>query len=154
METEKVRKKICFVSSSGGHYEEIKQLKPLLEKYDGFFVTEKTDFKNDARYFLISTGSNDVLVIFKLLIMFFQSLFIWIKECPDYVVTTGAMICIPFLILCKICRKKIIYIETFARVYDASKTGKFMYKHSDLFIVQWESLKTIYPKAVYGGSIF
>ena len=29
-----------------------------------------------------------------------------------------------------------------------------MYKHADLFIIQWESLKEVYPDAVYGGSIY
>ena len=79
---------------------------------------------------------------------------IWCKESPDFVVTTGAMVVIPMVFLAKIFRKKSIYIESFARVYDASKTGKLMYKYSDLFIVQWDSLKTVYPDAVYGGSIY
>ena len=29
--------KLCLVSSSGGHYEQLRQLKPLLKKYDGFW---------------------------------------------------------------------------------------------------------------------
>ena len=148
-------KKLCFVSSSGGHFEEIKCLTPLLEKgYDGFFVTEDTDFNSNAKYKMISTGSNDVFVFFKLFIMFWHGLYIWIKERPDCVITSGALICLPFWILCRIFRKKFIYIETFARVQGGSKTGKFMYKRADLFIIQWKSLKAVYPDAVYGGSIF
>lgn len=146
--------KICFVSSSGGHYEEIKQLTPLLEKYNGFFVTEKTDFLYDVPYIMISTGSNDKFVIPKMIIMFLQGLYIWIKEKPDFVISTGALISVPFLVFCKLCRKKMIYIETFARMYDGSKTGKFMYKYADLFLIQWESLHEVYPNAIYGGSIF
>ena len=51
-------------------------------------------------------------------------------------------------------RKKIIYIESFARVDNASLTGKLFYKIADVFIVQWEELLKIYPKAIYGGGIF
>ena len=29
-----------------------------------------------------------------------------------------------------------------------------MYKFADLFIVQWETLKKVYPNAVYGGGIY
>jgi len=29
-----------------------------------------------------------------------------------------------------------------------------MYKRADLFIVQWENLKEIYPDAIYGGSLY
>ena len=34
--------KLCLVSSSGGHWEQLQKLQPLIDKYDGFLVTEKT----------------------------------------------------------------------------------------------------------------
>lgn len=34
--------KICFAASSGGHYEQLMMLKPLMKKYSGFVLTEKT----------------------------------------------------------------------------------------------------------------
>ena len=83
-----------------------------------------------------------------------RSVKIWIREQPDYVITTGTLVVLPLAFLAKIFRKKLIYIETFARVYDGTRAGKLMYKYADLFIVQWESLKKIYPNAVYGGSIY
>ena len=148
------KKKICLISSSGGHYEQLRMLAPLAEKYDIFWVTERTKYPSKADYYLLQTGSTDVFFVFKMIFNFFKSLLIWCKESPDFVVTTGAMVVIPMVFLAKIFRKKVIYIESFARVYDASKTGKLMYKYSDLFIVQWDSLKTVYPDAVYGGSIY
>jgi len=33
---EKKNVKICFAASSGGHYEQLMMLKPLMEKYDSF----------------------------------------------------------------------------------------------------------------------
>lgn len=33
--------KICFVSSSGGHWEQLQKLKPLADKYEGFFCNGK-----------------------------------------------------------------------------------------------------------------
>ena len=41
-ERKKERIKICFAASSGGHFEQLLMLKPLMEKYEGFLVTEKT----------------------------------------------------------------------------------------------------------------
>ncbi len=61
---------------------------------------------------------------------------------------------LPFCFWAKVFRKKFIFIETFARVTDASKPGKMMYKYADLFIVQWKSMLDVYPNAVYGGSIY
>lgn len=146
--------KLCLVSASGGHYEQLKQLTPLIDKYDGFFVTEKTKFKSPAKYYLPATGFGDFWVLPKTMIMFIKAINIWIKEKPDYVITTGTYISIPFALLARLTRKKFIYIETFARVYDGTRAGKLMYKFSDLFIIQWETLKKIYPKATYGGSIY
>ena len=83
-----------------------------------------------------------------------KSLYIFIRVRPNYVITTGTMIVIPMAIIAKIFKRKLIYIETFARINDGTKTGKLLYKYADLFIVQWIELLKIYPKAIYGGSIY
>jgi UDP-N-acetylglucosamine:LPS N-acetylglucosamine transferase len=77
-----------------------------------------------------------------------------LKEKPDTIISTGALVTFPICLLGKLMRKRIIYIESFARVDTASLTGKLMYRIADLFIVQWEELLKIYPKAMYGGGIF
>ena|SRR5690554_510972 len=146
--------KIGLISSSGGHYEQLKMLAPLSKKHDVFWVTEKTDYTSKADYYLLQTGMKDRLFPVKMVVNFIKTLGIWIKENPDYIITTGTMVALPMAFLAKIMRKKLIYIETFARVYDGTKAGKLMYKHADLFIIQWESLKEIYPDAIYGGSIY
>ena len=33
-------------------------------------------------------------------------------------------------------------------------TGRLIYPIADLFIVQWKEMLKLYPKAVYGGSIY
>lgn len=148
------RKKICFISSSGGHFEQLKMLKPLSNNYDTFWVTEKVDFASDADYYLYQTGLKDKLFLFKMFLNFLKVIRIWYKEKPDYVITTGAMIVIPMALLAKIMRKKLIFIETFAVVESGTRTGKLLYKFADLFIIQWESLLDEYPKAKYGGSLY
>ena len=61
--TEK-RLKVCLISSSGGHYEQLQMLKKLGEKYDIFWVTEKTKYSGNANYYLHQTGLKDVFCIF------------------------------------------------------------------------------------------
>ena len=34
-------KKVLFISSTGGHFSELLQLKPLFKKYDSYIITEK-----------------------------------------------------------------------------------------------------------------
>lgn len=146
--------KICLISSSGGHYEQLKMLKKLENKYNIFWVTEDTDYNSKADYFLPQTGLKDKMFPIKMFKNLYKSIRIWNKEKPDIVITTGTMVVLPIAFIAKITKKKLIYIETFARVNDGTKAGKLMYKFADLFIIQWEELKDIYPNAIYGGSIY
>lgn len=146
--------RICLVSSSGGHWEQLQKLQPLIDKYDGFFVTEKTQFKADARYLLVQTDLKDKMMPLKMIINCFRALKIWIKERPDFVITTGTMVAFPFYIMAVLTRKKFVFIETFGRANMPTVAGQKMEKHSDLFIVQWESQKKFYRKAVYGGCLY
>ncbi len=150
----KKRMKLCLISSSGGHYEQLSMLRKLENKYDLFWVTEKTDYKGNADYYLAQTGSKDWCMPIKMLGNCFKTLRFWIKEKPQAVITTGTMVALPVCFLAKICKKRVIYIETFARVRDCTRAGKLMYKIADLFIYQWEYLEKFYPNGVYGGSIY
>lgn len=151
-------KKICFTASSGGHFEQLMMLKPLMDKYDSFIVTEKTDYSvmnNDRKvYYLGQINRNEKTFIFKMIINSFKSLNIFIKEKPDIVISIGALSTIPICILSKIFRKKVIFIESFAKVTSPTLTGKLVYKFADQFYVQWEQLKEYYPDAICKGGIY
>ena len=133
----------------------LQKLKPLADKYEGFFVTEKTQFDAPlASYFMMQTDLKDKLMPFKMLVNSVKALKIWIKEKPDLIITTGTMVAYPFYLLSIICKKKFIFIETFGRANMPTVAGKLMEKHSDLFIVQWETQKKHYKKAIYGGCLY
>ena len=61
---------------------------------------------------------------------------------------------IPLCILMKLRRKKLIYIESFAKITSPTKTGKLLYKYADQFYVQWKSMLKVYPNAIYLGGIY
>lgn len=155
-------KKVMFISSTGGHFNELLQLKPLFEKYDYHIVTEKDkmtqcfkeEYKEKISYLLYGTRAHIFKYIIQLIINCFLSLFLFIRIRPKYIVTTGTHTAGPMCCLGKIFGSKIIYIETFANRHTKTATGKLIYKFADLFIVQWEELLEIYPKAVLGGSIY
>ena len=94
------------------------------------------------------------IITYKRFCISFKTIYIIAKERPDFVVTTGTMVAIPMCVLLKLFRKKVIYIETFSRVTNCTRAGKFMYGKADLFIYQWEQLAKYYPDGVYGGSIY
>ena len=156
------KKKVLFISSTGGHLDELIQLKPMFEKYDYHIVTEKTKsnlnlknkFPKKVSFLVYGTKDHMLTYPFKLLYNCFKSLFIFIKIRPKYIVSTGAHTAGPMCCLGKIFGSKIIYIETFANSKTKSATGSIVYKFADLFIVQWEDMLELYPKAVYGGWIY
>lgn len=146
--------KLCLVSSSGGHWEQLQKLQPLIDKYDGFLVTEKTQFEAKARYFMLQTDLKDKFMIPKMIVNSMRALSIWVKEKPDFVITTGTMVAYPFYLLAVLFHKRFIFIETFGRANMPTVAGKLMEKHADLFIVQWETQKKYYKKAIYGGCLY
>lgn len=55
--------RLCLVSSSGGHWEQLQKLKPLTAKYPGFFVTERTRFPvSKGIYRMLQTDGKDPLM--------------------------------------------------------------------------------------------
>ena len=131
--------KICLISSSGGHFEQLKMLKQLKTKYDIYIVTEKTEYKENCNYTLHAGSNSQIISIWHLFLNFFESLIHITKEKPDVIISTGTMVAFPTILWAKFFKKKVIYIETFARVYGVTKAGKFIYNHHlyDLFIYQW-----------------
>lgn len=151
-------KKVCFAASSGGHYEQLLMLKPLMEKYDSFILTEKTKYsteiENVKSYYLLQVNRKEKLFILKMIWNTFKSVFFFIKERPDVVITTGVLSTIPMCLIAKIFGRKLVYIESFAKINSPTETGKFLYKFADRFYVQWETMLKYYPEAVFLGGIY
>lgn len=151
-------KKLCFAASSGGHFEQLSMLKPLMEKYDSFVVTEETEYKAEIKgqkmYYLHQVNRKEKTMLLWLIVNSFKSLKLMIVEKPDVVITTGVLAMIPLCLLAKFFRKKLIYIESFAKISSPTETGKLLYRYADRFYVQWESMKEFYPDAIYLGGIY
>lgn len=157
MEMEKEKKKLCFAASSGGHYEQLMMLKSLMEKNDSCIVTEKTSYnaKTDIRtYYMLQVNRRELLFLPKMIVNTFRAARILRKEKPDAVICTGVLAMIPLCFLGKMTGRKLIYLESFAKVTSATLSGKLLYKYADRFYVQWESMLEIFPKAVYKGGIY
>ena len=154
-------KKVLFISSTGGHLNELLQLQDVIKKYDSYILTEKTKStiglkeKYGSRLGFFKYGSKSHLsYIYIYPWNCLKTIYFFFKIRPDVVVTTGAHTAVFMCYLAKLFRRKIIYIETFANLYTKSISGKLVYPIADVFIVQWESMLKLYPKAVYGGWIF
>ena len=113
----------------------------------------KTPWNEDV-YFVPQINRKEKGFMLHFVKLFFKVSKILKVEKPDYIISTGALATFPVCVIGKLRGVKIIYIESFARVDDASMTGKLMYPIADLFLVQWEEMLKIFPKAIYAGGIF
>ena len=152
------QRKICFAASTGGHFEQLMMLRPLMERYDSFVLTEKTSYNvlkdGEKVYYLAQVNRKEKLWLFHMIGNAFRSLGIYLKERPNVVICTGVLAMIPMCLLCRLFGGKLIYLESFAKVTSPTETGKLLYKFADRFYVQWEQMLDIYPDAVYLGGIY
>ena len=153
-ETKKL--KVCLVGSSGGHLTHLYMLKPFWQDHDRFWVTFN---KEDARSVL--EGERMIPCYFptnrSLKALVINSRLAWKtlrKEKPDLIISSGAAVAVPFFWLGKMFGAKTIYMEVFDRIDKPTLTGKLVYPVTDTFLVQWEEMKKVYPKAINLGSIF
>ena len=150
--------KVCFAASSGGHYEQLTMLKPLMQKYDSFVVTEKTGYSTEIEgekmYYMEQVNRKESTFIPRMIVNLLRSMKIYFVEKPDVIICTGVLAMIPLCLIAKLHHKKLIYIESFAKVTSATETGKLMYRFADQFYVQWQSMKEVYPNALYLGGIY
>ncbi len=144
---------MCVVCSAGGHLAEA-LLAVSASNVDRFFITKQdghvAERLEGRRVYFVEDPHTSLLGYLK---NAFQSLRIYLRERPDIILTTGAGIAIPSCLIGKIFGAKIIFIESGARVTTMSKTGKLLYKFSDVCYVQWETLQRKYPKSKYAGRL-
>ena len=147
--------KICIAVSAGGHLVEALQLKDAWKSKSNFYISDRrvnaiSLAKKEKIYFILPPRRSYL----RTAIAFLQTFFIFLKERPDIIISTGAEIGYPALILGRIFRKKTIYIESLARVNSPSLCGRMVYGKVDHFYVQWKNGKKWFPKAKYVGSVF
>lgn len=133
-------------------------LKPLIEKYNGYIVTEKIGY--DVKVgdipvkYVFPINRTDKTFILKFLTNILKSFFIVLTDRPDLTISTGALAAVPLMVWTKFFGGKVVYIESFAKINSPNLSGKITYKFADQFYVQWESMKKFYPNAIYKGGIY
>ncbi len=144
---------IGLICSPGGHLVEVLQLLEAFEGRSVFFLTykEKATVDRTNTYYVSNFAKRPMSVITGVL----KILYVFLKERPGILFSTGAEIAIPAFYIGKFFfRTRLIYLECSAQVYHRSLTGRWIYPIADLFLVQWEPLLGEYgSKAKYVGGL-
>lgn len=146
---------ICLVCSSGGHLYQLYCLEDLWRVKRHFWVSFPTQ---DAKYLLTKEKvywayfpTNRSIV--NLIKNFWLAWTVLRKERPAYILSTGAGVAVPFIIIGKALNIRTIYLESITRNEKLSLSGQLIYPFVDKLLVQWPELAKKYQKAEYKGQV-
>jgi beta-1,4-N-acetylglucosaminyltransferase len=152
--------KFLIASSTGGHLNEVLQLKKIYKEYEYLIVTEDVPINNTIlkgfNYELVkANGENRDFTFWRnFFINIYLAFKIILKNRPTAIVTTGSHTAVPFCYIGKLFGCKVIFILSFCRTNSRARSADLVYPIADLFFVQWEETKKFYKKAVYVGPVF
>jgi UDP-N-acetylglucosamine:LPS N-acetylglucosamine transferase len=134
-------KKILAVASGGGHWIQMMQLKKVFDGHDVSFVSVKEFYRQDVlpyRFYSVM----DVSRLNKWLIIFLigKLIYIFIKEKPEVIITTGSAPGMLALRIGKMFGARTIWIDSIANVDEISFSGRKAIKFADLCLTQWPHL--------------
>ena len=158
-------KKALVVLGMGGHTAQIIKLIDLLGTvYEYHYVIGHDDVTSKFKIKLRGTtyivrnprgiSDNSFIKIFlNFLLSTINVIHLYLKVKPDFVISSGPAIAVPFFWVAKVFKIRSIFIESWSRIHTKSKTGILVYPVADLFFVQWKYMTTLYPRSIYAGRI-
>lgn len=141
--------KILLISSTGGHFNALQKLHSFWGKHECCWVTFKTNstesvLDGEKVYWAYGPTNRNIPNLFRNLYLAYTVLK---NEKPQLVLSTGAGLAVPFIILASILGIKTAFIESFTRVKELSLSARLVLPFLDKLYVQWEELETKYAKA-------
>ena len=153
-------KKLCLAASGGGHLRQLMQMLPAFKDHDFYFLTEATPLglslvdKYRVRlvpHFAFGQRKSDGYLRFfwAAFTNFVMSVLHFLRERPDVIITTGAGAAFYTIIFGWVFRRKVIILESLARVKSISKFGELAARYATHYLVQWPDLVQLNAKAVH-----
>lgn len=146
-------KKICIVSSCGGHLTEVRCLLPAYQDMPHFYVlNDHAELPPDMRgiTYFIAHSERD----WKFLLNLWEAFRILRQERPTLILSTGAGPAVPFALVGRyLFGIRVVFVETITRIDRPSMTGRIMYRLAHDFFYQWESLRPFFPRGICAGPL-
>jgi len=152
--SEKNKRKVLAIASPGGHWIQLNKIcNPLETQFDMVYVTPGAQYssaKIDRKVLNITDAS--ATSKHKLIPLALQLLWIFIKERPTAIISTGAAPGAIAFLLAKFLPIKTIWVDSIANVSILSRSARMVKNHADLVITQWQPLSDG-KEIIYKGSI-
>ena len=144
----------CFVSSTGGHLAHLLPLTDVVGSNRIWVTFRKPDalfHLADERVLFAYFPTNRNLL--NLARNFFVAARVLALYRPRVIVSAGAGVAIPFFVLGRLCRSRLIFLEVFDRIDSPTITGRLCHVLAHRFLVQWPEQQAFYPKAELVGAV-
>ena len=134
-------KKILAISSSGGHWTQLRRIAPAFETHTVVYISTLKGYLKEvsgSRYYKVKDASSWNKI--GLIILLFQLFKIVLIEKPDIVISTGAAPGVFAIIIARIFGARTIWLDSIANYEEISFSGKLAKYFTHLHLTQWEHL--------------
>lgn len=150
----KAPQRVLIVASPGGHLLQMLALEPAWGDAERTWVTlHSTDveylLRDEAVIYGHGPTPRDIGNFFRNLRLARRVLR---EQNPDVVISTGAGLALPFFLLGRLQRRRLVYVESITRVEKLALTGRLVYPLADAFFVQHGPLSRL-RRARFHGSV-
>lgn len=147
--------RVLLVCSPGGHLQQMLALGPAWRDLEHAWVTLRApDTEHELAGERVTFASGPTNRSLSKLIPNLRLAWRVLSDFqPDVVLSTGAALAVPFLLLARIRGARAIYVESFTRVHDFSLSGRIVYPFANDVFVQWPSLAARRRRARHAGSV-
>lgn len=141
--------KLLLVCSTGGHFNAMQQLHSFWQPHERVWVTFRVGATEAALdqervYWAFGPTNRNVPNLIR---NFWLAWKVLSQERPQVVLSTGAGVAVPFLILGKFMGCQTAFIESITRTRKVSMSARLTLPFLDVLYVYWRQLQTRYPKA-------
>jgi len=133
--------RMLAIASGGGHWVQMLRLRPAFEDARVCYVTVRDTYSADVpgeRFRIINDATRWDKV--GLVRMALKLAWIFLRERPNVVISTGAAPGYFAIRLGKLFGARTIWLDSIANVEELSMTGALVGKRADLWLTQWEHL--------------
>jgi UDP-N-acetylglucosamine:LPS N-acetylglucosamine transferase len=151
-----VAPKLLLVGSSGGHLAQLVALQSWWTRSERAWVTFATADAKDLLggehtvYWAYYPTTRNAVNLLRNLRLAYQVLR---RERPDVIVSTGAAVAVPFFLVARRLGIPTVFIEVYDRINSRTLTGRLCRPITDIFCVQWDEQKALYPGSIVVGPL-
>ena len=145
-------KRILAVASTGGHWVQLRRLRPAFEGHDVAYLTTDSGHRSEvdpARFYTVRDGNRTSKIA--LLVSALQIGRVLLRERPHVVISTGAAPGYLTIRGAQLLGARTVWIDSVANVDELSLSGQLARDKADLCLTQWPHLAD--DLVAYQGSV-